>query len=103
MRAGRGSFVFRFEGVRRVVFRGGIACVQLLVVFVRAGAIFHKSNLLERPVDITADTSATEPLIAGSCGCRHVFVVGVWQVECAVVRYPVFDESVVESGCHLVN
>ena len=34
-----------------------------LVALVRAGAIFHKGNLLERPVDITA--AATAPAESG--------------------------------------
>ena len=37
-----------------------------LVAVVRAGAVFHKGKLLERPVDITPDTSNAEPETAGS-------------------------------------
>ena len=37
-----------------------------LVALVRAGAVFHKGKLLERPIDITPETSNTEPEIAGS-------------------------------------
>jgi transposase-like protein len=37
-----------------------------LVALVRAGATFHKGKLLERPIDITPETSNTEPEIAGS-------------------------------------
>ena len=37
-----------------------------LVALVRAGAAFHKGKLLERPVDITPDTSNAEPETAGS-------------------------------------
>jgi putative transposase len=37
-----------------------------LVALVRAGAVFHKGKLLERPVDITPDTSDAEPANTGS-------------------------------------
>ena len=37
-----------------------------LVALVRAGAVFHKGKLLERPIDITPDTSNAEPQNAGS-------------------------------------
>jgi NAD(P)H-dependent FMN reductase len=37
-----------------------------LVALVRAGATFHKGKLLERPVDITPETSDAEPSNAGS-------------------------------------
>jgi putative transposase len=37
-----------------------------LVALVRAGATFHKGKLLERPVDITPDTSDAEPSNTGS-------------------------------------
>jgi len=38
-----------------------------LVALVRAGAIFHKGKLLERPIDITpAEPSTVEPQTAGS-------------------------------------
>ena len=38
-----------------------------LVALVRAGAIFHKGKLLERPINITpAETSTAEPETAGS-------------------------------------
>jgi transposase-like protein len=37
-----------------------------LVALVRAGATFHKGKLLERPVDITPDTSNAEPQTTGS-------------------------------------
>jgi transposase-like protein len=37
-----------------------------LVALVRAGAVFHKGKLLERPIDITPDTSHAEPETAGS-------------------------------------
>ncbi|MDT5281813.1 MAG: putative transposase [Mycobacterium sp.] len=37
-----------------------------LVALVRAGAVFHKGKLLERPIDITPDTSDIEPSNAGS-------------------------------------
>jgi transposase-like protein len=37
-----------------------------LVALVRAGAIFHKGKLLERPVDITRDTSPAERRTTGS-------------------------------------
>jgi transposase-like protein len=37
-----------------------------LVALVRAGAVFHKGKLLERPVDITPDTSNAETETAGS-------------------------------------
>jgi putative transposase len=37
-----------------------------LVALVRAGAVFHKGKLLERPVDITPETSDAEPSNAGS-------------------------------------
>ena len=37
-----------------------------LVALVRAGATFHKGKLLERPTDITPDTSNIEPETAGS-------------------------------------
>jgi hypothetical protein len=32
-----------------------------------------------------------------------VFIVRVWQIEGAVVWFPIFDKSVIECGCHLVN
>lgn len=32
-----------------------------------------------------------------------MFVFGVWQVERAIVWFPIFDQSIVESGCHLVD
>jgi putative transposase len=32
-----------------------------LVALVRAGAVFHKGKLLERPIDITPDTPNPEP------------------------------------------
>ena len=32
-----------------------------------------------------------------------MFIVGVWQVEGAAVWFPIFDQGVVESGCHLAN
>jgi hypothetical protein len=37
-----------------------------LVALVCAGAVFHKGKLLERPVDITPDTSDAEPANTGS-------------------------------------
>jgi len=37
-----------------------------LVAFVRAGAVFHKGKLLERPVDIRPHTSSTDPETSGS-------------------------------------
>jgi putative transposase len=37
-----------------------------LVALVRAGATFHKGKLLERPIDITPETSDAEPSNAGS-------------------------------------
>jgi len=37
-----------------------------LVALVRAGAIFHKGKLLERPTDITPDPSTADPETAGS-------------------------------------
>lgn len=37
-----------------------------LVALVRAGAIFHKGKLLERPVGITPDASTAEPSNTGS-------------------------------------
>ena len=37
-----------------------------LVALVRAGAMFHKGKLLERPIDITPDTSNADPSNAGS-------------------------------------
>jgi putative transposase len=37
-----------------------------LVALVRNGAVFHKGKLLERPVDITPKTPATEPSHTGS-------------------------------------
>ncbi|MDJ0428990.1 IS256 family transposase, partial [Rhodococcus fascians] len=37
-----------------------------LVALVRAGAEFHKGRLLERPTDITPDTSPAEPANTGS-------------------------------------
>jgi hypothetical protein len=38
-----------------------------LVALVRAGAVFHKGKLLERPIDITpTDPSTAEPQTAGS-------------------------------------
>jgi putative transposase len=37
-----------------------------LVALVRAGAVFHKGKLLERPVDITPDASTAEPQTTGS-------------------------------------
>ena len=37
-----------------------------LVALVRAGATFHKGKLLERPIDITPETSNIEPSNAGS-------------------------------------
>jgi len=37
-----------------------------LVALVRAGAVFHKGKLLERPIDITPEPSAAEPQTAGS-------------------------------------
>ncbi|MBF6271805.1 IS256 family transposase, partial [Nocardia farcinica] len=33
-----------------------------LVALVRAGAVFHKGTLLERPVDITPDPSPDTPV-----------------------------------------
>jgi hypothetical protein len=33
-----------------------------LVALVRAGATFHKGKLLERPIDITLETSNIEPV-----------------------------------------
>ena len=35
--------------------------------------------------------------------CHHMFIVRVWQVEGALVRFPTFDQSVIESGCHPAN
>ncbi|MFE5703428.1 IS256 family transposase [Rhodococcus koreensis] len=37
-----------------------------LVALVRAGAVFHRGRLLERPTDISPDTSPAEPANAGS-------------------------------------
>jgi hypothetical protein len=37
-----------------------------LVALARAGAVFHKGKLLERPVDITPDASTAEPQTTGS-------------------------------------
>ncbi|MDZ7912931.1 MAG: IS256 family transposase [Rhodococcus sp. (in: high G+C Gram-positive bacteria)] len=37
-----------------------------LVALVRAGAVFHKGKLLERPTDITANIGADEPASTGS-------------------------------------
>ncbi|BCQ07277.1 IS256 family transposase [Mycobacterium heckeshornense] len=37
-----------------------------LVALVRAGAVFHKGKLLERPTDITPEPSTAEPETAGS-------------------------------------
>ena len=37
-----------------------------LVALVRAGAVFHKGKLLERPIDITPATSTAEPQSTGS-------------------------------------
>jgi putative transposase len=37
-----------------------------LVALVRAGAVFHKGKLLERPTDITPEPSTAEPQTAGS-------------------------------------
>ena len=37
-----------------------------LVALVRAGGVFHKGKLLERPVDITPDTSDAAPSNNGS-------------------------------------
>jgi putative transposase len=37
-----------------------------LVVLVRAGAVFHKGKLLERPIDITPEPSTAEPETVGS-------------------------------------
>jgi len=37
-----------------------------LVALVRAGAVFHKGKLLERPIDITPKPSTTEPETLGS-------------------------------------
>jgi putative transposase len=36
------------------------------VALVRAGAIFHKGKLLERPIDSTAEPSTAEPETAGT-------------------------------------
>jgi hypothetical protein len=37
-----------------------------LVALVRAGAVFHKGKLLERPIDITPEPSTAEPATVGS-------------------------------------
>jgi hypothetical protein len=37
-----------------------------LVALVRAGAVFHKGKLLERPIDITPEPSTAEPETVGS-------------------------------------
>jgi hypothetical protein len=37
-----------------------------LVTLVRAGAVFHKGKLLERPIDITPAPSMAEPETVGS-------------------------------------
>jgi putative transposase len=37
-----------------------------LVALVLAGAVFHKGKLLERPIDITPETSTAEPETVGS-------------------------------------
>lgn len=37
-----------------------------LVALVRAGAVFHKGKLLERPTNITPDTPPAEPASTGS-------------------------------------
>jgi len=37
-----------------------------LVALVRAGAVFHKGKLLERPIDITPEPATTEPETVGS-------------------------------------
>jgi putative transposase len=37
-----------------------------LVALVRAGAVFHKGKLLERPLDITTEPSTAEPETVGS-------------------------------------
>jgi hypothetical protein len=37
-----------------------------LVALVRAGAVFHKGKLLERPIDITPESSTAEPETVGS-------------------------------------
>ena len=37
-----------------------------LVALVRAGAVFHKRKLIERPIDITPEMSDAEPSTAGS-------------------------------------
>lgn len=37
-----------------------------LVALIRAGAVFHKGKLLERPIDITPEPSTAEPETAGS-------------------------------------
>jgi len=50
-----------------------------LVALVRAGAAFHKGKLLERPTDITVDTSNPEPQIAGSEVARNSLIHSSWQ------------------------
>ena len=35
--------------------------------------------------------------------CHHMFIVRVWQVEGAVVWFPIFDQSVVERRRQLAN
>ncbi len=37
-----------------------------LVALVRAGVVFHKGKLLERPIDITPEVSTAEPQTVGS-------------------------------------
>jgi hypothetical protein len=37
-----------------------------LVALVRAGAVFHKGKLLERPIDITPEPPTAEPETVGS-------------------------------------
>lgn len=37
-----------------------------LVALVRAGAVFHKGKLLERPTDISPNTGAVEPESTGA-------------------------------------
>ena len=60
-----------------------------------------RRNLRKREVpQVLGDDSAGSTCDRGS---NNVFVVGIGQPEGAFVWLPVFDQRVVERGCHLVN
>jgi hypothetical protein len=74
-----------------------------LVALVRAGAVFHKGKLLERPVDITPDTSnaETEPQDRRSPETRSS--TGLENISTSLMRQGgavlIFEDRRLNYGC----